>query len=141
MEGNQNFNQNFNQDFNQPVNQPVNQNYLILAIVATIFGCCSSAFLYLGFILGIIAIVFAAQVNSKTKIGDYITANKYSGYAKKLSIASIIVTVLSMAYLAYDFKTDPEKYDAIREQLMKGYEESQSHNVEQDQIQPIDTVN
>ena len=38
MEENQNFNQNFNQDFNQPVNQPVNQNYLILAIVATIFG-------------------------------------------------------------------------------------------------------
>ena len=140
MEENQNFNQNFYQDFNQPVNQ----NYLILAIVATIFGCCSSVFLYLGFVLGVIAIVFAAQVNSKTKIGDYITANKYSGYAKKLSIASIVVTVLSMAYLAYDFKTNPEKYEAIREEFMeayqKGYEEGKQR-VEEDQIQPIDSIN
>ncbi|MBV7441254.1 CD225/dispanin family protein [Weeksellaceae bacterium TAE3-ERU29] len=108
---------------NQNVHQSVNQNYLVLAIVATIFGCCS--FYGIGFVLGVIAIVFAAQVNGKARMGDYITATKYSDYAKKLSIVAIVITVISMAYMAYQVKTNPEFIEKVRIEYQKAIEESQ----------------
>ncbi|MBN2636351.1 MAG: CD225/dispanin family protein [Prolixibacteraceae bacterium] len=46
---------------NQPV-QPPPSNYLVFAILTTLF-CCQ--------ILGIVSIVYAAQVNSKWYAGDY----------------------------------------------------------------------
>ena len=109
-------------------NQTVNQNYLVLAIVATIFGCCS--FYWIGLILGIIAIVFAAQVNSKARMGDYITANKYSDYAKKLSFVAIIITIISMAYVAYQIKSNPEIIEQVKEQYQKKMEEAQQKQAE-----------
>ena len=48
-------------------------NYLIQAILATIC-CCVPA--------GIVAIVYAAQVNGKVAAGDYATAQRYSNNAK-----------------------------------------------------------
>ena len=48
-------------------------NYLVQAILATIC-CCVPA--------GIVAIVYAAQVNGKVAAGDYATAQRYSNNAK-----------------------------------------------------------
>lgn len=48
-------------------------NYLVQAILATIC-CCVPA--------GIVAIVYAAQVNGKVYVGDYATAQRYSNKAR-----------------------------------------------------------
>lgn len=56
----------------QPV-QPPPSNYLVFAILSTLF-CCQ--------ILGIISIVYAAQVNSKWYAGDYQGAIDSSRNAK-----------------------------------------------------------
>lgn len=56
------------------------QNYLVMAILATIFCCWP---------LGIPAIIFAAQVNTKFTQGDYAGAEAASGKAKLWSIISI----------------------------------------------------
>ncbi|WP_297089066.1 CD225/dispanin family protein [uncultured Draconibacterium sp.] len=83
------------------MNDQVNQqqspppNYLVFAILVTIF-CCQ--------ILGIVSIVFAAQVNSKFNAGDYqgaLNASKnaklwaWIGLASGLAVA-IIFTLLSV---------------------------------------------
>jgi hypothetical protein len=49
------------------------QNYLVFAILSTVF-CCLPA--------GIPAIIFAAQVNSKMQAGDYAGAQAASNNAK-----------------------------------------------------------
>ncbi len=70
-------------------------NYLVFAILVTIF-CCQ--------ILGIVSIVFAAQVNSKWNAGDYegaLNASKnakmwaWIGLASGIAVA-IIITMLSV---------------------------------------------
>ncbi len=60
-------------------NQP--KNYLIEAILVTIF-CCQP--------FGIVSIVYAAQVNSKFAIGNYEGANNASKSAKNWMIAALI---------------------------------------------------
>ena len=60
-------------------NQP--KNYLIEAILVTIF-CCQP--------FGIVSIVYAAQVNSKFAIGNYEGANNASKSAKNWVIAALI---------------------------------------------------
>ena len=60
-------------------NQP--KNYLIEAILVTIF-CCQP--------FGIVSIVYAAQVNSKFAIGNYEGANNASNSAKNWMIAALI---------------------------------------------------
>ena len=55
---------------NPPANVP---NYLVQAILTTIF-CCTP--------FGIVAIIFAAQVNGKLASGDYAGAVKTSQQAK-----------------------------------------------------------
>ena len=81
--------------------QPVKpDNYLVLAIVATVLGLCSC----FGLILGIIAIVYSTQVDSKYNLGDYIGAQSSSKNAKTFSIVSFVVTgvglVISIIYYA-----------------------------------------
>ena len=78
----------------QPVAPP--KNWLVEAILVTIF-CCQ--------ILGIVAIVFAAQVNSKFASGDYAGAESASKDAGKwtkiaffVGIAWVIVCVLWMVF-------------------------------------------
>lgn len=60
-----------NDQINQPQAPP--PNYLVFAILVTIF-CCQ--------ILGIVSIVFAAQVNSKWNAGDFEGALSASKNAK-----------------------------------------------------------
>lgn len=82
-----------NEQINQPQAPP--PNYLVFAILVTIF-CCQ--------ILGIVSIVFAAQVNSKWNSGDFegaLNASKnaklwaWVGLASGIAVA-IIITLLSV---------------------------------------------
>ena len=67
------------------------QNYLVMAILVTIFCCWP---------LGIPAIVFAAQVNSKFAQGDYAGAEESSKKAKMWSIISLIAgLVIGLLYV------------------------------------------
>lgn len=67
-------------------------NYLVIAIVGTVLGLCSC----LGFIVGIIAIVFAVQVNSKYDVGDYSGAESSANTAKILSFTSLGLAILGL---------------------------------------------
>jgi len=58
---------------NEMVNPP--KNYLVQSILVTIFCCLP---------LGVVGIVFAAQVNSKFAAGDVDGANQASADAKKM---------------------------------------------------------
>lgn len=70
-------------------------NHLILAIIATLFGC---------FPLGIVAIVYASKVESRYYIGDYEGALRAANQAKKWSIISLVcIGVLISIYLLLVF--------------------------------------
>lgn len=56
------------------------QNYLVWAILSTIFCCLP---------FGIVAIVFAAQVNSKLQAGDYAGAVDASKKARMWTMISV----------------------------------------------------
>jgi hypothetical protein len=90
----------------QPAGGPPPPNYLVWAILSTIFCCLP---------LGIPAIVFASQVNSKWQMGDYAGAQDSSRKAKNFSLwATIIGPILSIIYFvviigsgALDASTSP----------------------------------
>ncbi|WP_413533388.1 CD225/dispanin family protein [Empedobacter brevis] len=77
-----------NLDFNQTQQssfediKPKPENNLVLAIIGTILGLCSPC--CIGLIVGIVAIVFSNQVNTKYAIGDYVGAEKASKNSKIL---------------------------------------------------------
>jgi len=60
------------------------ENYLVGAILTTLF-CCAP--------FGIVSIVYAAQVNTKAKSGDYAGALEYSRKARNWMLASLLTTV------------------------------------------------
>ena len=68
-------------------------NYLVQAILVTIFCCLP---------LGIVAIIFAAQVNGKVAAGDIVGAQSSSRTARTLVIVPVIVgaVVIGIALLA-----------------------------------------
>ena len=68
-------------------------NYLIPSILVTIFCCLP---------LGIVAIIFAAQVNGKVAAGDITGAQSSSRTARTLVIVSVVVgvVVIGIALLA-----------------------------------------
>jgi uncharacterized membrane protein YvbJ len=75
----------------QPPAAPI-QNYLVFAILATVLCCLPT---------GIVAIIYAAQVNGKVQIGDLAGAKAASDNAKMwcwvsfgLGLASIVVSAL-----------------------------------------------
>ena len=70
--------------------RPCPPNNLVWAILSTIF-CCQ--------ITGIIAIVFAAQVNSKYEESGYEAAKKYSNWAAWWCIAGVILVILGYSIL------------------------------------------
>lgn len=71
---------------NRPVSQePPPQNYLVWAILATIFCCLP---------LGIVSIVFAAQVNSKWQSGDYAGARLASKNARLWALIALIAGIV-----------------------------------------------
>jgi hypothetical protein len=72
---------------------PPPPNYLVWAILATIFCCLP---------LGIPAIVFAAQVNSKWQVGDYAGAQESSRKARQFALWSTIIgVVFAVIYLVF----------------------------------------
>ena len=60
-------------------------NYLVWSILTTIFCCLP---------LGVVSIVFAAQVNSKWAAGDIAGARDSSEKAKRFAIWSAVVSVI-----------------------------------------------
>lgn len=95
------------------------QNYMTLAIIATILGCCSPV--GLGFIIGLVAIYFASQVNSRFNAGDLAGAEKNSKYAKILAFVAIGLMVLNLLYTGAIYMFYPEQIqeqqEAIREMM------------------------
>ncbi|KAF1712620.1 hypothetical protein CSC70_03725 [Pseudoxanthomonas kalamensis DSM 18571] len=70
-------------------------NNLVWAILATLFCCLP---------LGIVSIVYAAQVNGKLAAGDVAGAQESSNKAKQWAIWSVIAwVVLVVAYLIFLF--------------------------------------
>ena len=77
------------------------QNYMVWAILITVLGACNC----LPLITGIIAIVYASQVNSKWAIGDFAGSQASSNQAKTwcivttvLVVVCIIVNIISANY-------------------------------------------
>ena len=67
-------------------------NYLVQSILVTLFCCLP---------LGIVSIVFAAQVNSKLEAGDYEGAVAASKNAKNFALAGFIAgLVVLVLYIA-----------------------------------------
>jgi hypothetical protein len=80
----------YGQPYGQPVGSPP-PNYLVPAILATIFCCLP---------LGIASIVFAAQVNGKFASGDVAGAQESSRKAKTFAIWSAVIgLVVGVIYL------------------------------------------
>ena len=65
-------------------------NHLVWAILATLFCCLP---------FGIVAIVYAAQVDGKFNTGDYYGAQKASDNAKKWCWVSFIVGLVATALM------------------------------------------
>jgi hypothetical protein len=74
---------------------PQVSNNLVWAILSTLFCCLP---------LGIVSIVFAAQVNTKLAAGDVVGARESADKAKKWAIYSVIAwVVLVVLYLIFIF--------------------------------------
>lgn len=74
---------------------PQVSNNLVWAILSTLFCCLP---------LGIVSIVFAAQVNTKLTAGDVSGARESADKAKKWAIYSVIAwVVLVVLYLIFFF--------------------------------------
>lgn len=84
---------------NLNIEQPVRpNNNLALSIVATVISlitCCGWVSC-IGVILGIIAIVFSTQVDSKYFGGDYIGAERAAKNAKILALIALATVALSI---------------------------------------------
>lgn len=92
------------------------QNYMVLAIIATVLGCCTFTFYGIAFILGIVGVYFASQVNSNFNSGNLEMANKNSKYAKITSLIAIALIVIYLIFIAYILTFNPEIIEQSREQ-------------------------
>jgi interferon-induced transmembrane protein/zinc ribbon protein len=78
-----------------PGTQPPVQNYLVPAILVTVL-CCLPA--------GIVAIVYAGQVNTKLAAGDIVGAQQASKNAKTWCIISVVALfVMGIAWMMLVF--------------------------------------
>lgn len=103
---NKSFTPNTNFGFDNSENQslpPKPDNYLPLAIIGTVVGMCSPC--CIGLILGIVAIVFSTQVDSKYGYKDYIGAEQSSKNTKILSLIAIVLGALGLIYTIVMFLT------------------------------------
>lgn len=80
-------------DFAKPVKP---DNNLVLSIVGTVLGLCSPC--CIGLILGVIAIVFSTQVDSKYNAGEYETAQGNAQKAKIFALIAIGLFALNLIY-------------------------------------------
>ncbi len=87
--------------WDSPVKPEKPNNNLALAIIATIVSLitCCGWISCIGVILGIIAIVFSTQVDSKYFAGDYVGAESSAKNAKLLSLIAIGTVVLSIVWI------------------------------------------
>ncbi len=87
--------------WDSPVKPEKPNNNLALAIIATIVSLitCCGWISCIGVILGIIAIVFSTQVDSKYFAGDYVGAESSAKNAKLLSLIAIGTVVLSVVWI------------------------------------------
>lgn len=95
---NPNFNFNAPRDENAP---PKPSNNLPLAIIGTIVGMCSPC--CIGLILGVIAIVFSNQVDTKYNYGDYAGAENASKNTKILAFIAIGLFGLNLIWMIVQF--------------------------------------
>ncbi len=79
-------------DTDNNIQPPKPDNHLVFSIITTILGMCSC----IGLALGIIAIVFATQVDSKYNNGDYFGAQNSSKNAKIFSIIGLVIDILGI---------------------------------------------
>lgn len=75
----------------QPAGGQKPDNYLVWAILSTLFCCLP---------LGVVSIVFAAQVDSKWNAGDYAGARDSSEKAKNFAIAAAAIGVVVLIIYA-----------------------------------------
>lgn len=106
----QEFNQSTDSTFDNIPQKP--ENNLVIAIVSTVLGLCSPC--CIGLILGVIAIVFANQVNSKFNLGDYSGALQAAKNSKLLSYIALGITALYLVYIVFIVVT--QGTDAFLEQ-------------------------
>jgi hypothetical protein len=66
--------------------RPFVRNYLVESIIVTI--CCCWPF-------GVVAIVFAAQVNSRVAMGDFAGAQSASNNARTFCIVSLVLGIIT----------------------------------------------
>jgi len=85
-------------DFNRPAKPDNNLALSIIATVVSLLTCCGWVSC-IGVILGIIAIVFSTQVDSKYFAGDYPGAESASKNARLLSLIAIGTIVLSIVMI------------------------------------------
>lgn len=112
-----------NPEHSEFLNQPEEpQNYLTLAIISTILGCCS--FFCLGFITGLIAIYFSTQVKPKYRENDFEAAERNSKNAKILSFVSIGLFFAGMIYTLVMYLTDPELFMQQMEEVQRAIDEA-----------------
>lgn len=89
---NRSFTQPPNFNFNTPLDEnrpPKPDNNLVLAIIATVIGLSTCNFCCIATILGIVAIIFSNQVDTKYNYGDYFGAESAAKNAKILSFISL----------------------------------------------------
>jgi cytochrome c biogenesis protein CcdA len=78
-------------EFSRP---PKPDNNLVLSIVGTVLGLCSPC--CIGLILGIVAIVFSSQVDTKYNQGDYNAAIDSAKKAKTFALIAIGLFVVGI---------------------------------------------
>jgi len=95
-------------------------NNLVLSIVSAVLGLCSPC--CIGLILGIIAIVFSTQVDSKYTAGDYRGSESAAKTAKILAFIALGLFALNFIYAIVMFITGGmdaalEQYKMILDQV------------------------
>ncbi|RZZ82501.1 MULTISPECIES: CD225/dispanin family protein [Pseudoxanthomonas] len=77
-------------------------NHLVWAILATVFSLCLCCGIP-GLITGIVAIVFAAKVNSLLAAGDFAGAQRASQTAKTWCIVTTVFAAIGIVLMIYNF--------------------------------------
>lgn len=111
------------QSYNEGPFQPTKpDNNLVLAIVSTVLGVCSPC--CIGLIIGIIAIVFSTQVDSKYTSGDYAGAASAAKNSRLLSFITlglfaigIIISIIQFA--TGGFEATINQYQEILDKLQQ----------------------
>ncbi|MFT3992823.1 MAG: CD225/dispanin family protein [Dysgonomonas sp.] len=93
QQGAQYYNQGQSYNQNRFDVRPKPDNSLVLSIVGAVLATCTSC---IGVITGIIAVVFALQVDSKFAAGDYDGAESAAQTAKIMAIVTMVLNVLAI---------------------------------------------